>query len=376
LPDGLPEQATFLWEKRLSNQALGGIAATERFVIVPDRDALDASDIFRCLSAKDGSEIWKVRYLARGNLDYGNSSRATPLIHDGRVYLFGAMGHLHCVKLETGNTVWKRELARQFQPAEELPWGFCGSPLLVDDKIIVTPGAADAAIVALSAETGEVVWKTPGDLPSYGSLIVATLGGKRQIVGHDKTSLGGWDIGDGHRLWRLDPPRKNDFNVPTPSEVNDRLLVSTENNGTRLYAFDNQGVIVAEPVATNLDLVPDAHSPVVVGDRVFGISSGLFCLDLNNGLQAIWKTEDQPFQSYGSIIGSSDRILVTTQRGQLLLIDGMAGEYRALSQLPLFKDEPGIYSHPALVGDRLYVRSSGAVHCLVLPSIGQNTPGQ
>ena len=40
--------------------------------------------------------------------------------------------------------------------------------------------------------------------------------------------------------WRLVPPRRNDFNVPTPVPVGDKLLVSTENNGTstvtdRLY---------------------------------------------------------------------------------------------------------------------------------------------
>jgi len=362
----LPSEAKFLWEKRLSNQALGGLAATDRFVIVPDRDATDASDIFHCLKAEDGEAVWKLRYFARGNLDYGNSSRSTPLIDGNRVYLFGAMGHLHCVDLESGNVIWKKDLATQFKPSGELPWGFCGSPLLVDGKIIVTPGAADASIVAFAAATGDLVWKTPGNLPSYGSLIAATLGGKRQIVGHDKDSLGGWDINTGARLWRLVPPRRNDFNVPTPVAVDGKLLVSTENNGTRVYGFDDRGMIIPEPEVKNEDLVPDAHSPVVIGGRVFGISAGLHCLNLASGLSSIWRNEDRAFQEYGSIVAASDRILVTTQRGELLLVDGRSDEYRLLSRLRLFSDEPGIYSHPALVGGRLYVRSSGKVHCLDL----------
>jgi outer membrane protein assembly factor BamB len=365
----LPSEPDFLWEKRLTIQGLGGIAATERLVIVSDRDAIDSSDVFRCMSAADGSEIWKLRYLARGNLDFGNSPRATPFIAGDRVYLAGAMGHIHCVELANGNVLWKKELAKLFKPAGELPWGFCASPLLVDGKLIVMPGAADASIVALDAATGEVVWKTPGELPGYGSLMIATLGGKRQIVGHDKTSLGGWDISTGKRLWRLDPPRKNDFNVPTPIEFEGRLLVVTENNGARLYQFDPRGVIVPEPVAQNPDLAPDAHSPVAVGSRLFGVSGGLHCLDLNHGLATLFKTEEQPFQQYASIIASANRIVVTTQRGRLLLIDATAPEYRLLSELQLFADEPGIYSHPAIIKNRLYIRSSGAIHCLELGAI-------
>jgi hypothetical protein len=36
------------------------------------------------------------------------------------------------------------------------------------------------------------------------------------------------------RLWRLVPAFDGDFNVPTPIAVDGKLLVSTENNGTRL----------------------------------------------------------------------------------------------------------------------------------------------
>jgi hypothetical protein len=98
---------------------------------------------------------------------------------------------------------------------------------------------------------------------------------------------------------------------------------------------------------------------------VFGVSSGLHCLDAQ-GLKQLWKDEDQAFQEYASIIGSEDRLLVASQRGELMLVDAQADAYRLLARLKLFSDEPGIYSHPALVGKRLYLRSSGAVHCLEL----------
>ena len=75
-----------------------------------------------------------------------------------------------------------------------------------------------------------------------------------QVVGHDAESLAGWDAASGERLWRLVPALEDDFNVPTPVPAGGRLLVSSENNGTRLYAFDDQGKIVPEPIALNDEL--------------------------------------------------------------------------------------------------------------------------
>src|ERR1039458_5029996 len=58
-----------------------------------------------------------------------------------------------------------------------------------------------------------------------------------------KVSLGGWDPQSGERLWTLTPPAEGDFNVPTPLAVDGKVLLATENNGTRLYGFGNDGKI-------------------------------------------------------------------------------------------------------------------------------------
>ncbi|MGC8001492.1 PQQ-binding-like beta-propeller repeat protein, partial [Salmonella enterica] len=73
-----------------------------------------------------------------------------------------------------------------------------------DGKLILYAGGPQAAIVALDPATGKTIWRAPGNPPGYGSLVVGTLGGKRQLVGHDATSLGGWDIATGRRLWKLE----------------------------------------------------------------------------------------------------------------------------------------------------------------------------
>ncbi len=109
-------------------------------MIVGDRDLGDTSDLFLCLSARDGETIWQVQYPAPGELDYGNQPRATPLIHGEYVYLFGAFGDLTCVDLSSGKMIWQKNLREAYATQAEYIWGMCASPLIADEKLIVNPG--------------------------------------------------------------------------------------------------------------------------------------------------------------------------------------------------------------------------------------------
>ncbi len=364
LPESLSADPRIVWKTPLENDGLAGIAATADFIFVGGRDLEDKQDVFQCLSAEDGSEVWAVRHDAEGHLDYGNSPRATPLVHGDHVFFLGAFGHLRCVLIESGEVVWSRNLYGDF--GGELPtWGACASPLIADGKLIVNPGGAKAAIVALEPTTGKVVWETPGRAAGYGSFNVATLGGTLQLVGHDAETLGGWDVKTGRRLWELKPPERGDFNVPTPLPVGDRLFVVTENNGSRLYQFDKQGRIIPQPVALNLDLAPDTSTPVVVGDFVIGCWIKLWGLELQQ-LQTRANFKSDSFRGHASLIGGPGKVLVIGHDGELHLFSVVDKEITLRSRQKLFTDPVEIYSHPALVGSKLYVRGNNTLQCVEL----------
>ncbi|HBJ85765.1 MAG TPA: hypothetical protein DDZ88_18205 [Verrucomicrobiales bacterium] len=363
LPATLPSQLTPRWTLALTGPPMAGTAVSGERLIIPDKSADAKRDIFHCVDSKDGRGIWQLEYDAPGDMEYTNAPRATPVIHDGLVYLQGAHGHLHCVDLATGRVVWRRHLFADFK-AEPLTWGASVSPLIVGDKLIIAPGAKDASVVALNRKTGAVIWQAPGNAAAYSAFMPATFDGVTQIIGYDSGSLGAWQPQTGARLWTLIPPDASDFNVTTPVIIGNQLLLATENNGTRLYRFDGKGRVVPEPVLKNDDLAPDTCTPAVAGQRVFATAYGeLFCLDLN-GLKTLWHQKDDMFHDHCHIIASDNRLLLWTANGDLLLLDATAKDFRPLAKIRPFTDKhPDSLGHPALADGRLYLRSSKELAC-------------
>jgi outer membrane protein assembly factor BamB len=366
VPSGLPEGVNLLWKRGLTGPGLAGVAATARHVIVADKSEQNDQDIWRCLAADTGKELWTVAYRTPTKMEFTNAPRATPVVHDGFVYLLGAFGDLHCVSLSGGGIVWRRNIIEDFG-AELPPWGTCATPLVVDNSLIVNPGARDASLAALGLCTGEVIWKTPGEPAAYASLLLGTFGGVRQIIGYDAVSLGGWDPNTGRRLWELRPQKKGDYNVPTPVNLDGRLLVATENNGARLYDFDAGGQIRPAPVACNSRFAPDTSTPVVLDGLVFGCWRRLFCLDANDLQTRYTVDKDAAFSNYAAFIAGQGHVLALTVRGELVLLQAAPEGFTPVSRLQVFHDTE-VWSHPALVGNRLYLRSMKEVCCLLLDS--------
>ena len=133
-----------------------------------------------------------------------------------------------------------------------------------------------------------------------------------------------------------------------------------------VYSTDAAGRIIPDPVARHFDLAPDTTTPVVIDDKVYGCWGGLFCLDPNSDLEEVWYGEDEAFDDYASLIGAPGRLLVTTTRGELLLVRAGTDQYDLISRARLFDEDSEVVSHPALVGKRLYVRDNATICCVLL----------
>src|SRR5690606_32713262 len=102
---------------------------------------IDDKDIIWCLDARDGAVIWKHEYAAPldPNLFEGGPT-ATPTVGDGHVYAISRRGDVFCLDVNTGEPRWT------FQVVEKLrlnvpSWGFSGSPLLIDNRVVLNVGS-------------------------------------------------------------------------------------------------------------------------------------------------------------------------------------------------------------------------------------------
>jgi hypothetical protein len=83
-------------------------------------------------------------------------------------------------------------------------------------------------------------------------------------------------------------------------------------------------------------------------------------------LKPVWYNEEEARGDHATFIADDDRVLVITVAGELLLLDGKADRCVILSRLRMFEDDVEVYSHPALVGTRLYARGGSSVVCVDL----------
>ena len=371
VPGRLPDKPKFIWRKKTNAQGVGGIAATDKYVIFSDKSKDETMDVWHCLSADNGKELWNVTYPAGKSLDYTSSARATPLIIDDKVYLLGALGDLYCAALDSGKIIWEFNILKKWG-GKLGAWGFCGTPLAVDGKLILQTPSSDTALIAVNRNTGKQVWRGAGNGMSHGNLIVAEFNGCRQIIGYDSKSAGAWDIKTGKRLWTLVPPNDNDFNVPTPLQVGSFLLLTTENNSTRMYAFDKTGRIITEPTAVFDDLNPDICSPTLAGNVVWASCyTGMYCLDTDNNLRNIWHSDTDNFSDYTCIIAGKRHVLISIKSGKLALLPARPLASDKPQILTVFKTdgdfEPEMWSFPALMKNRIYLRTDSEIAALHLP---------
>lgn len=130
---------------------------------------------------------------------------------------------------DVGRELWKKDYRKDFQTQRAVSWGINDHPLVDGDRLICTPGAKDAAMVALNKLTGEVIWKAAvpgGDTAAHSPVVVAEVGGVRQYVELLSRGLVGISAKDGKFLWRYNRIGTATINVAPPIIIGDHIWIS------------------------------------------------------------------------------------------------------------------------------------------------------
>ena len=311
-------------------------------------------EVVACYSVATGKPVWTHRDAARfWESNAGAGPRATPALRDGRVYAFGATGILNALDAGNGAVVWTRNAAAD--TGAKLPgWGFSGSPLVVDDVVIV---AAAGRLAAYDLATGHPRWLGPEGGASYSSPHLLTIGGVPQVLLLSHAGATSVAPADGSVLWKHSWPGLT--TLQPALMAGGGLLISTSDSaagiGTRRLAVAHgPGGWTVEKVWTSTALKPYFNDFVVHQGHAFGFDGGILaCIDLQDGKRQ-WKGG-----RYGHgqllLLRDQDLLLVLSEVGELALVRAASGQFTELARFPALEGKT--WNHPVLAGDILLVRN-------------------
>lgn len=333
------------------------------------------NEFVRALSTQDGKVIWTTRV---GNVGNPNQSpnypkaRSTPTVDGNFLYALGSDGDLACLEAKTGKIRWSKSLRKDFggQPGE---WAYAESPLVDGDLVVVTPGGAQATMVALNKKTGALVWKSAipgGDPAGYASAIVVQGGGRKQYVQLLTKGIVGVDAKTGEFLWRYAEVAKGPAQYFTPVGRGEYVYGGALGIGGGLVRLkaDGNGV-AAEQVYFTRGLPNGLGGAVLIGDHIYGteVAQKLIAAEFTSG-KVKWESPNFGWASVAAADGHLYLHLIMT--GEMVLVEATPEAFREKGRFtppaqPKRKQDgqfpEGAFAYPVIANGRLYLRDLGTL---------------
>lgn len=376
LADSWPNEGPKLVWRREVGSGFSGVAVADGIAVLFHR--VEGRERVEAMHADTGKPIWTDDAPAKFVPSYTSDSgpRSVPLIHKGRVYVYGALGVLRCLELKTGKEVWQRDTFRDYCTQRtrrgEPPEGFFGignTPIVVDDKLIVNVGGDEktAGIVAFSLTTGKTLWTATDVRASYSSPIFAKMNGEQHVIFAARFHVISVNPQDGSERFRIPFGRPGpNVTAATPLMLNDHLFVTASYNFGAVFA--KIGKSAAEVKWESDEVLSSQYSTGIATDgKIIGIhgrqdvgASALRCIDPMTK-KVVW---EKPDFGYATLIAADGKLIIVKTDGECVLAEQSSKEYRELDRARIL---PGTTrALPALANGKLYVRDDRSLKCVEL----------
>lgn len=332
-----------------------------------------------CCDVANGRVLWKTPFGASKGAPNG-----TPTLdpETKRVYAISFDGLLVCCDSNSGETIWQRSFQKDFGGKMESVWGYSESPLIDGDRLICTPGAADAMVVALDKKTGETIWKGPapkGDLrgndgAGYSSIVISEGVGIKQyiqLIGHGVVSH---DAQSGELLWHYDRIANRTANIPTPIVKDNYVFCSTgyDDGGTALLQMIKKGKKIELREVyykTNKELQNHHGGMIMIGEFVYlghGHNNGFpACIRWKTG-ENLWGRARGAGSGSAAIVAADSKLFFRYQDGTMAMIAANPRKYDLLGSFKLPTHEGESWPHPVVWDGKLFIRDQQYLQCFKL----------
>ena len=311
-----------------------------------------------CVESTTGKILWTHEYpCALAAKNFRGGSRCTPSVYENVIYLPSHEGDLYALNVDSGKIIWSNNLVRNFGGVRPT-WGFSGSPLLIEGKVILQTGSPQGSVVALDAKSGKLIWRAGARQAGYASPVLRV--DSREIMIFNQYGLSMHDLDSGRETKSYQRKTRFGINAAQPLDLGDKVLL-TSGYGKGSALVDVRGSQIRELWV--LDSIScHISSPIQIGGYVYGIHgqigtrssyATLFCLDVNSA-RKIWEVRGL---GLGSLVAVGDILVILTEGGELILGKSDGRKFAELANFQVLSGKDN-WIQPTYYKGRMHCRSS------------------
>jgi len=353
---------TLIWETEGIGMGYSSATVTSDAIYITgirgDKDVLSAF-------SQDGKKKWDVEYGTMSKVQSAPESRCTPTFFNGKIYVISGSGELSCVST-SGKILWSVDYYTKYKSVVPR-FGVSESPLIVDNKVIVTPGGDIATMAAFNVDNGNLVWETTSikEGGQYVNPLLVETKGMKIIITHTPTYLIGVNANDGKILWKFnmlsvnaEQGRGRNF-IHTPIYKDGFIFAANGYGQTSAKVKVNFDGKDPELVWKNPDVNPHVGGMVLIGNYIYSSthdnnSMGRWiCADWTTG-KTMWITE---WNNKGSVISAEGLLYFYEEKnGNVALVKPNPEKLDIISTFRVAKGTGPYWSHPVIDKGRLFLR--------------------
>lgn len=379
-PDSGPP---ILWRLTLG-EGHAAAAVREGRVYLLDYDETRGGDLLRCLSLRDGRDLWQRFYPVRTKRNHG-ISRTIPALDGDFLVTLGPQCQVLCVDAGDGAFRWGIDLVARY--GTQVPLWYAGQCPLLDNGVAVLAPAGDKVLLTgIELATGRTLWETPnpgGWQMSHASVMAATFHGVRQYLYSAIGGIAGVAADGPERgslLWQ-----SRDFApsvvAPSPVPLPDNRFLQTAGYGAGSVLFEvsrgSNGTAWAATPRARFDrrlFACEQQTPICRDGLLYGVLPSdagdhrqeLVCFDPVSG-SLRWSSGARDRFGLGPFLAlGPELVALLDDRGALTLARANASGYNRLARATLLADGRDAWGPLAFVDGLLLLRDSTRLICVDL----------
>ena len=364
-PTSWSEKENVLWKTPIPGRGHSTPILVGKHIFLTSADESTQRQLVICLDRATGDKLWE-ETVHEKNLPHKhpeNSYASSTPGGDGERF-FAAFANGKSVFVSAfdlnGEILWMREAGPH--SASQNCHGYGSSLAMWGPFVIVSadsPLDGKGWIAAIHRKTGEIAWRQgrKTGMGSYGSPVVAELGGTPHVLLPGNEKLSAYDPSDGKLLWDRGGLAEVSGNSAVFSPT--MAFASSGFPHRRLLAFKTNGAVAWRKESDNIPYPP---SFLWHDDYLYVVSdSGLAsCFDANNG-DLKWKDRLGGTSYYSSPLLVGRNIYACDRAGRTTIFEANPESFVEVKSNKL--DGP-INASPIVAGGKLYIRTETHLYCI------------